>query len=200
MTAVEFPPMQEERAAVTRFLNRVCALSNFGRAALGCAWMLTATSAAHSDQIEIRTIAQQLPLPQTYDMKLAGDLDSYIRLKCAGFAAQCDVFVQASNRGSLIGYLFIRQESNGSVYFESDTTNLRHLGEFRWCTFRRHRKLRTDGTFQAKTGGQDQADKGGYLIKRDGDSLRVQDDKWNYCYGTKRIDDIWNLVGTARRR
>ena len=190
---------------MTRFLNRLCALSNFGRAALGCAWMLTATSAAHSDLIEIRTIPQQLPLPQTYDMKLVGDLDSYIRLKCAGFAARCDVFVQASNRGSLIGYLFIRQESNGSVYFESDTRTDDEricviLGNFDGAHFVATENFERMSTFQAKTGGQDQAGNGGYLIKRDGDSLRVQDDKWNYCYGTRRIDDIWNLVGTARRR
>ena len=189
-------------AAVAQFHNYVRFLSSSGCFLMVCA--LTLLPAAHADEIEIRTIPQQLPLPQTYDMKFAGDVSSYIRLKCSGFAAQCDVFVQGNRKGSLIGYLFIRQESDGSVYFESDTwTNDERvcviLGNFDGAHFNAIDNFERRSAFQANTAARNKGDKGGYLITRAGEHLRVQDDKWNYCYETKTIDDVWNLLGTARR-
>ena len=41
-----------------------------------------------------------LPLPQTYNAKLAADLNKDIRLQCSGFFTQCDVFVQGNRTGS----------------------------------------------------------------------------------------------------
>jgi len=170
---------------------------------LGCACVLAMTATAYKDEVEVRTVPQQLSLPQTYDMKLAGDLSGYIRLQCSGFSTQCDVFVQGNPKGSLSGYLLVRQESNGSVYFESDsfTDDGRVcviLGNFDGARFNAMGDFEQRSSFQSKSGARDKD--GGYLLKRVGESLRVQDEKWNYCcYEEKRIDDVWNLIGTARR-
>lgn len=135
-------------------------------------------------------------------MRLANDLSGYVRLQCSGFLAQCDVFLQGNPKGSLIGYLFVRQESNGSVYFESDTFTddgrvCIILGNFDGARFNATEDFEKRSAFQSKTGARDR--EGGYLLKRVGEHLRLQDEKWNYCYEEKRIDDVWNLIGTVRR-
>jgi hypothetical protein len=177
-----------ERMLAALFVHCACALS-----------MLSAPCAA---EIEIRVVRQEFPLPQTDEMKLAGDPSSYVRTKCSGFSASCDVFVQGNGKGSLVGYLFIRQESDGSVYFESDalTDDGRVcviLGNFDGSRFEATEDFEQRSSFQSQRG---KTNDGGYLIKRSGERLRVRDDKWNYCYDAKSIDDVWNLMGTARRR
>ena len=178
--------------------------SNLQCFAIGFACTLFMLSAVRADELEIRTIPQTLPLPQTYNAKLAGDLNKYIRLQCSGFFTQCDVFVQGNRTGSLIGYLTMRRESDGTVYFESDTLTDDEraciiLGTFDGARFNPTEDFEQRSSFQSKTDGRNKKSNGGYLFKRFGEHLRVQDESWNYCYETKHIDDVWNLVGTARR-
>ena len=141
-------------------------------------------------------------LPQTNKMKLAGDASSYIKRECGADVRYklCEVFVQSDQKGSLVGYLNLVQMPDGSVVFGTDTVT----SEGRDCLIGGHfdgEKFDASAPFKQRssfTYGRDGA-MGMFYFERNGPRLRVNDERWNYCYKNRHIDDVWFLVGQATR-
>jgi hypothetical protein len=146
-------------------------------------------------------IAANIPsnLPQTTAMKLAGSIESYIRRECGKDFRylDCSIFVQPDPKGSLIGYLKIYQMPKGTAVFETDTLT----SDGRTCLIGGNidgERLDTTADFEHGSLFETKDGVGMYHFERVGPRIRITDERWNYCYRSRHIDDVWFLIGTAR--
>lgn len=155
--------------------------------------------------ISISSDADTSDLPMTSTMKLlGGDLPAYIQRECAPIwrMKSCDVYVQSDRTGALLGYLFISGSADEGFGFNTDTVTDRN----RECSLGGSlENIEGDprGAFKARvpfttiTDGEEAM--GMIYLERVQDRLRVSDERWNYCYDDRHIDDVYTFVGSLER-
>ena len=154
------------------------------------------------------TLAAQpetLRLPETQTMRLlGGDLSAYIKEKCEPLwlSERCDVYAQADPTGALLGYLNLVKTGDNSLSFATDTMTDKNQE----CVLGgKLENIQGDvnGDFSARSPFQyvgEGRDAGGMIyIKKRGRSLQLTDERWNYCYNDRHIDDIYVFVGSLVR-
>lgn len=154
------------------------------------------------------TLAEQpepLRLPETQTMKLlGGDLSAYIKEKCEPLwlSERCDVYAQADPTGALIGYLTVVKTGDNGFSYETDTLTNQNQA----CLLGgRLEDIQGDvnGDFSARSPFQyvgEGRDAGGMIyLKKRGSNLQLTDERWNYCYSDRHIDDIYVFVGSLVR-
>lgn len=125
---------------------------------------------------------------QTSEYRMSGSLDDYATEECKrdGYV-KCWTFVQRQPGAALHGFVFLGERTNGRVDVWSDTK--RQDGQF--CGIRGELiNGRIDYTYQTGLGSAH----GVFYIDRRGDRLRIRDERWNYCYPDRHIDDVFDLV------
>jgi hypothetical protein len=167
------------------------------------------------------TIARNIPqdqLPKTNDMKMASfEPATYIERACGdGWKeSRCDVYVQPDADGSLTGYLII-QQYDGRLSFKTDTMTTSKSVYARSCSlggslkgehfdpggknYRVIENLDPTGSWKARSPFETKSAKGMMYVEKVGDKLRVNDERWNYCYPDRHIDDVYVLVGSLVRK
>jgi hypothetical protein len=166
------------------------------------------------------TIAWNLPqdrLPKTNDMKMASfDSATYIERACVdGWQeGRCDLYVQPDIDGSLMGYLIIEQYK-GRLSFKTDTMTTSTPAHVRSCTiggsltggaiddagnYKVIEELDPTGNWEARSPFETKSSMGMMYVKKVGDKLRVNDERWNYCYPDRHIDDVYFYVGSMVRK
>lgn len=144
-------------------------------------------------------------LPETQAIKLlGGDLAAYIKEECEPLWAseRCDVYAQADPDGALVGYLTLIKTDENNVIYETDTlTNQKQAcllgGKLESIEGDINSDFSARAPFHYVGEGRDAG--GMIYLKRRGDNLRVTDERWNYCYGDRHIDDVYVLVGSFVR-
>lgn len=161
------------------------------------------------------TISWHVPqdrMPKTNDTKMASfDPATYLERACvdAWQNSHCDLYVQPDADGSLVGYLIIVQ-SNGGLWFKTDNIFCGIGGpltgmDFDPVTKEFHDGLDPTGNWHARSPFEIKSAKGEFnngilYLEKIGDKLRVTDERWNYCYPDRHLDDVYSLVGSLTRK
>ena len=118
-------------------------------------------------------------------------------------SAMCQVFVQPDRSGSLFGYIALRRTRDGGILYESDTVTRDGrqcllVGRFEGSAYSDPDPAHFDLTrdFKKVSYFSTEQGNGAFYFERVGNRLRVNDERWNYCYTDKHIDDVWYLMGT----
>ena len=136
------------------------------------------------------------PYPKTHQFFLENDIKKYTYDVCGGREVSvCEVFVPRSEDASLSGYFILQQYRNGAVYFITDTvTDAKQTcileGDFDGKTFDASKNFNHRSAFFYHDAG------GMWYITRHENTLHVHDERWNYCYADKHIDDVWVRVAS----
>jgi hypothetical protein len=144
-------------------------------------------------------------LPATSNMKLANfDVTMYLERACidAWKESRCDAYVQYDPNGSLVGYLFIKQY-NGSLSFETDTKTTPLTPESKDCTLGgaiENSDFDPTKDFKARSPFTYENGMGMIYLEKIANHLRVTDERWNYCYENRHLDDVYTLIGTFSRQ
>ena len=92
---------------------------------------------------------------------------------------------------------------NSSVVFNSDTvtsgTGAKECsigGNFDGEKFDSSVDFKQRSSFQYKRSSGVVAG-GMFYLERVGSRLRINDERWNYCYDKRHIDDVWTFLGRA---
>jgi hypothetical protein len=135
---------------------------------------------------------------------LGGDLSAYIKEKCEPLwlSERCDVYAQAEPTGALLGYLTVVKTGDNGFSYETDTLTSQNKA----CLLGgRLEDIQGDvnGDFSARSPFQyvgEGRDAGGMIyLKKRGRNLQLTDERWNYCYSNRHIDDIYVFVGSLVR-
>ena len=166
------------------------------------------------------TVKRNIPqdqLAKTNDMKMASfDPATYIEQACGdGWKeSRCDVYVQPDADGSLTGYLIVTQ-LNSRLSFKTDTMTTSKSAHARSCSlggsltggdvdpggkYRVIEDLDPTGSWEARSPFETKSGMGVMYVKKVGDKIRVNDERWNYCYPDRHIDDVYVLVGSLVRK
>lgn len=166
------------------------------------------TGTDHIGQSYSVVVAPNLPtregLPATTEMRLVGfDVATYVERQCrdAWQSAKCEVFAQTDKSGSLLGYLKI-EGTGDELSFNTDTRTNPSSGTAKECLLGgalENIERRPDGEFRARSMFQTRDATGMIYLNRVGDNLKVNDERWNYCYTDQHIDDVYTLIGTLTR-
>lgn len=177
-------------------------------------------------------------LPMNTDLKMADkDMAKYAKTLCMLDVGQlgtpvnrCDVFVQPDKDGTLLGYVAVVTDKDGSRLESAVTTNEKKASsDSTGCIlngklYGDDNKQITDPTKDFETSiaysawekepgnwlvsqedpnGQaddnPDAQMGMWYVKRSGDKLQINQERWNYCYGPKSdvsVDDVYYRVLT----
>jgi hypothetical protein len=135
---------------------------------------------------------------------LGGDLAAYIEEECEPLwsSERCDVYAQADPAGALVGYLTLIKTDDSSLAYKTDT----FADQNRACLLGgKLENIEGDisGDFSARSPFHyvgEGRDAGGMIyLKRRGGNLQITDERWNYCYSDRHIDDAYVLVGSFVR-
>lgn len=164
-----------------------------GKDAHGQAWTIT-----------LNPDVPKSDLPSTSDMKLMSfDAGAYVKQKCVDAWRQsiCEVYAQTDPNGSLSGYLAIEGDGN-SWGFNTDTVKTPRGPQSGECMLGGVIEV-TEGQPTSDFSGRSQFEAndaiGMIYLKRVGNNLKVNDERWNYCYEDRHIDDVYVLIGTFTR-
>jgi hypothetical protein len=161
-------------------------------------------SIGQSYTITIGELPSKAKLPLTSDMKLAGsDIGAYVQRACIDSWKEhrCDIYVQTDPNGSLLGYLIL-EEYNGALSFHTDTLMTPVTAGSRACSLGGAiEQTGVDPTkdFKSRSPFETRDGEGMIYIEKVGPNLHVNDERWNYCYSDRHIDDVYVLVGSLVR-
>lgn len=144
-------------------------------------------------------------LPATSDMRLVNfNASEYVKLKCLRYFREesCQVFAQTDPNGSLNGYLILY--GNGNSYRADSDTRTTPAGPTSIeCVISGEVEVREGDPVSDFLGHITFTNKldatGLFYLKRIGNRLKIEDERWNYCYEDRHIDDVYTLIGTITR-
>ena len=144
-------------------------------------------------------------LPATSDMRLVSfNVHEYVKVKCLKFFREesCQVFAQTDPNGSLSGYLILY--GNGESFSASSDTRTTPIGPTSTECMISGAIDVTKGDPSSDFSGRifftNKLDATGiFYLERIGNQLKVEDERWNYCYDDRHIDDVYTLVGTITK-
>jgi len=173
--------------------------------AIGITILLSSGSAANAQIYDdrIETFKIDAPLPRSNNYKMVdGDVAKLVLRLCdLGVnqkKAACSVWVQPDNEGTLIGYLTIVTEDDGGTFYRSDTVTRDRRPCFIGGSLEQITPIDPPG-FKARSQFSVKEAIGMIYFKREGNHLEINDERWNYCYQTTHISDVWYLLGTQNR-
>ncbi len=146
------------------------------------------------------TIPPRDRLPATSEMKLVSfDVATYIERQCEdGWKqAECEVFAQTDKSGSLMGYLIIQGTGNEQS-FTTDTVTSFGTECILGGALEDIERL-PNGEFRARSMFETKEATGMIYLDRVGNNLKVNDERWNYCYPDRHINDVYTFIGSYRR-
>lgn len=144
--------------------------------------------------------------PITSAMKLiSGDYAEYLERDCGLMwrVASCDLYEQTDSGGALRGYLTIMEGEDGSFSFVTETLTAANRECYLSGSLENvEGSPRADFTARSSfsVGSGDDEAYGMIYLERVGNNLRVTDERWNYCYDDRHIDDIYVLRGSMNRQ
>lgn len=138
--------------------------------------------------------------PKTKDFLFSGDIKKYALDKCSAVLnTVCEIFVPIEENQTLDGYLILEKYKDGNVVFNTDTikTNKEACilgGNFDGEKFDSSKDFDQRSSFTLNTGAM-----GMWYLKRSGNKVKLNDERWNYCYDNKHIDDVWVRVAKVTK-
>lgn len=165
-------------------------------------------------------IPDTIRLPDSTDMRLvAGDRAAFIRRFCGSplnEASTCEVFYQADPSGTLVGYMSLTSTHTGTILEVRAKTR-----EGRDCSIGGALEDITTADFQPLPHGRTTSDfiarlpmsiitsrtRDGspnfsyamFYIERVALRVRLNDERWNHCYRSSNIEDVWLRLGGWQR-
>lgn len=183
----------ENAAAKTKASGPVAALAPKLTDSIGQAYSITTTD----------TIPKT-GLPRTNAMKLVSfDAATYIKRVCIDVwrASRCDVYAQPEPDGTLSGYLTVSVYSTGSR-FQTDTVTTPLGATSKVCVFGGEidgDNLDVTKDFRGRSLFKSNNAVGMIYLERVGNNLHMNDERWNYCYDERHVDDVYYLIGSFVR-
>lgn len=193
-TAVYFLSACSEQALSAQAPETTSSRSEVGRDIRGQEWRLSISDEVNKSQ-----------LPSTTNMKLMGfDVQKYVKESCVDLwrSSTCQVFAQPDPQGTLTGYLIISGDGK-SYSVDSDTVTTPLGVSSKKCSIGGELEV-TEGkptsnfsgwsAFSSRDGAE-----GRFWFKRIGNNVKVADERWNYCYDDRHIEDVYVLIGSLTR-
>lgn len=137
--------------------------------------------------------------PETSNFLLYGNIEQYVQNTCPAMGiTMCEVFVPIDDNPTLGGYLILTQNMDGSVDFTTDTMTDKDKpcivgGNFDGALFDSSSDFNQQSFFEYNKGNGVMAG-GMWYMKRQGNRIQLHDERWNYCYKNKHIDDVWKRI------